>query len=170
MPVVYKSNTVNSGFQVQMAAQVSVECEKCGATYAYTSLLTGYSSTKLQAAQDNLSEKVKQVQAGKYSLVADFKPCPLCGYVQSWMLEPVRRKRGWMYGVGVAMLVCFAAILIEALLLPANIRDNAVQGIFLVAVVPVIVFFIARLIVMKTYRPNREVASRTNTPRVSFGG
>ena len=169
MPIVYKSNTVNAGFQVQATVQVSVDCEMCGAAYAYPSTLMGYSNTKQQIAQENLSEKIERVKAGDYHLVADYKPCPQCGYVQSWMIEPVRRKRGWIYGAEAALAVCLLAILTEALLLPEDIRNNAVLGIFLVFGVPVIVFFIARWVVMKTYRPNREVAPRTSKPRINFG-
>ncbi len=168
MPLVPKTNTVTSGYQAVSNVQVSVCCEQCGNTYTYQYQLTGYSSNNQTAAQANLADKVERVSAGDYGLIADERPCPQCGYLQSWMIEPVRRKRGWMIGAGIAMAACLLAILIEALLLPENIRNDAVQGIFMVFGLPVITFFVARAVIMKTYRPTRQIAPRTNTPKVSF--
>lgn len=167
MPVIVKSNNTNPGFHVTASAQVSVTCEMCGTAYAYAATLTGYSSNNRSAAQDDLINKVDQVKAGNYNLVAEEKRCPQCGYLQAWMIEPVRRRRGWMIAIGLAMAVCFVAILAEALIIPEDIRNDAVQGIFMVFGLPVITFFVARVIVMKTYRPNRQVAPRTNLPSVS---
>ncbi len=167
MPLIYKPSTA-SGITINAIAQVSVYCEMCGTTYGYEYPIYGYDSSARQAALDDLASKIKCIEAGDYSDVADHRPCPQCGYVQSWMIEPARRKRGWQGAAGIALAACLIAILAMALIAPDNIRNDAGVGLFIVFGIPVILFFLARVVIMKAYRPNRAIAPRANTPSISF--
>ena len=87
----------------ELLAEVSVTCEMCGDNYAYERTLQGAAQRNtevaaMDAAHKILEKKVERLGAGDYGPIAISKPCPQCGYVQSWMIGPIRRQRGWQWG------------------------------------------------------------------------
>jgi hypothetical protein len=154
----------------KISAQVSVHCESCGNDFVYERTLRGTAqragkSAAINAAREKLAKKMEKIESGDYGPIAIHKPCPQCGYVQSWMVEPVRRRRGWQWALGLAILSYFLAF--SALSFPGG---SDCLLVFLFFGMPTIVFFVARIVIMKLYRPNKnlEVPAETNVPSVSY--
>jgi hypothetical protein len=161
----------------KIAAQVSVCCEACGNNYTYDHIIKagGQASDKYAAmalANTNLTKAVEKIKAGDYRTVADHKPCPKCGYVQSWMIDPVRRRRGMNWGCGLGFLSYLAVILITVFasikLHLFDLPDFMIPVLFIG--VPVVIIFGVRALVMVSYRPNkgREKPSQLKLPSVDF--
>jgi hypothetical protein len=161
-------------------AHVSVECENCGSIYSYEHTLHGFSQewTKARAmgkAQAVLEDEIGRIRAGKFDFVAEHRPCPKCRYVQSWMLEPVRRHRAWGWGIGLGCgtyLVTIPAMFYAMSLFPVNISSplSNCLGMFLIFGLPVIVLFVVRARVRATYQPNKDQGApcQAKTPTVEF--
>lgn len=162
-----------NGFS-EITTKVSISCESCGNAYSYNCVLKagsrdGTREGAIVAARKNLNKKVERVNAGDYALVAKHKPCPQCGYVQSWMILPVRKRRGRNWGLGMGAASYMLAFLL--LLLPdSSPLKNDFFGMFMFFGFPVIVFFVVRAIARKLYQPNkgREIPQQTQIPVVTF--
>jgi hypothetical protein len=169
----------------KLTAQVSVCCEACGNCYTYDHVFKTYGRHSNEAFALSLArqnrEKVwewqtKRVTAGNFSSMADYKPCPKCGYVQAWMVEPVRRRRGWQWGLAIAA-VTFLAMIPVFFVLDALSRGtpmaSLIPGVAVVMVfgLPIVVLFVVRAIVRTTFQPNKTrpaTPPKANTPSVSF--
>jgi hypothetical protein len=169
----------------KLTAKVSVCCEACGSDYTYEHVFKAYGrrsdeQSALALARQNRERvfewQTKRVEAGNYSSMADYKPCPKCGYVQTWMVEPVRRRRGWQWGLalaGVTFLALIPVFLVIDVLSRGTPLSSLVPGlaVFMIFGMPVIVLFVTRAVVMKTFQANKNHAApspKPKTPTVSF--
>ena len=101
----------------KIVAQVSISCEACGNTFSYNHKLSGYAQksdefSAMAAAREQLQKKIDRINGGDFALIADNKPCPQCGYVQSWMIQPVRKHRGNNWGCMLGAISYVLAILL----------------------------------------------------------
>jgi hypothetical protein len=168
----------------QLVATVSVCCEVCDNSYTYEHIFKTYGRSQTQVGARALADQnregvlnwqTKRVAAGNISAFSDYKPCPKCGYVQSWMVEPVRRRRGWQWGLGVGfvsfLLMIPVAFLLNAIL-SGSPMGSAMAGVafLLVYIVPIIVLFVARAIARRSFQPNKKHAApaKLNKPSVDF--
>lgn len=169
---------------LRIVATVSVCCEACRHEYAYEKEFKAYGSHSDQFAATRMAEanregvynwQTKRLAAGNYSSMVRNIPCPQCGYVQSWMVEPLRRRTGWLWGGILGALTFFLAIP-ASFMLDNFLQDSALSsitaGIFFVFifVLPLMVLFAVRALVLKTYHPNKQqtVSPQRNVPTVSL--
>lgn len=156
-------------------AKVSVRCEACGHEYAYERTLRDYArradkAAATAAAEEGLARQVDRVQSGDVQPVASDRPCPQCGYMQSWMVESVRRRRSWQWALATAA----SAYLLGLLGLIFLKSEGWKPGDCLTLVTPLgasaLVFFIARSIILWAYQPNRgrDIPPHTHAPAVRF--
>jgi predicted RNA-binding Zn-ribbon protein involved in translation (DUF1610 family) len=158
----------------KIVAQVSVSCENCGNNFTYNHRLTGNASHSdeymaMTLASQNLEKQIAKIKAGNYDSIAEHKPCQKCGYVQSWMITPVRKRRGMIWGTifGVASyLLAFPVIVF--------LNNTPLHHDYLLPVIfcgfPIGTFFIIRAIVMFLYQPNmgKKVSPQTKVPNIEF--
>jgi hypothetical protein len=158
-----------------VAAEVSVRCEACGHEYAYERTLRDYArhddeASATAAAEAGLAKLVDKVQSGDYQPVASYQPCPQCGYLQSWMVGPVRRRRSWQWALATAAGVYLLGLLGLVFVKPEGLRSGDCLTLMTLLGVSALVFVAARAIILWTYRPNRhrDVPSQTNAPSIRF--
>jgi len=158
-----------------MVAEVSVHCEACGHEYSYERMLRDYArhaneTAATAAAEDSLAKLVDKVQSGDYGPVASQKPCPQCGYLQSWMVGPVRRRRSWQWALATAASVYLVALLGLIFVRPEGLRTDDCLVLLTLVGASAIVFLATRAIFLWTYQPNRhrDVPPQTNAPTVRF--
>lgn len=103
-----------------------VECDECGAEYAYTLQRTakGYGFSPLFVAnswaKSRASLEANAALNSKLQRAVDVVPCPRCGHVQKHMLSLARMQHmRWMLVLGASL----AAVSIAALLLFGLIED-----------------------------------------------
>jgi uncharacterized integral membrane protein len=158
----------------KIVAKVSVGCEICENSFTYNHTLSGHASssnegTAIYEAHERLKKQMDRIAAGNFDLIAEHKPCPQCGYVQSWMILPVRKHRGNNWGCALSAIAFLIGILLIILLQNTSLR-NDYFGMFLVFGVPLIIYFIGRTIGGLLYMPNkgRDVPHQTKSPNITF--
>ena len=156
-------------------AEVSVHCEACGHEYSFERTLRDYARhadeiAATAAAEDSLAKLVDKVQSGDYQPVASHQPCPQCGYLQSWMVGPVRRRRGWQWALATAASAYLLGLLGLIFLRPEGWKSGDCLTMVVLLGVSTLVFVIARAIVLWAYQPNRhrDVPPQTSAPTVRF--
>ncbi len=155
-------------------AQVAVSCERCGNGFGYNHKLASFAqhSNEYRAmaiAQENLQKRIDAVKAGNVGLIAENKRCPKCGYVQSWMIAPIRKRRGMIWGLVFGIATYVVAFPMLFVLNNSPLHSDYMIPVFFF-VLPVAIYFIVRSIVMLLYRPNRgsEVQPQAKLPNIEF--
>ena len=169
--------TVAMAYQgtASIVAEVSVRCEACGHEYSFRRTLRAYARHENEmaataAAQDSLARQVAQIESGDYGPVASQKPCPQCGYLQSWMVGPVRRRRSWQWALATASGVYLVALLGLIFVRPEGLKSDDCLVLLTLVGASAIIFLAARAILLWTYQPNRhrDVPPQTNAPTIRF--
>jgi predicted RNA-binding Zn-ribbon protein involved in translation (DUF1610 family) len=158
----------------KIVAQVSINCENCGNSFSYNHTLSGNAQktdefAAIAMARERLKKQIDRINSGDFNLIAEHKVCPKCGYVQSWMILPIRKRRGmnWGSALGVATYLLVFPLMLLLENTPLH-QDYMVPILF--CGLPVAIFFIVRAIAMFLYQPNRgkEIPSQTKVPNIKF--
>ncbi len=154
-------------------AQVSISCESCGNSFSYKHTLIGRGShpdkfKAEMAALNALSTQIDRVKAGDYGLITEYKPCPQCSYVQSWMILAGRKRRGRKWGLALGAF-SFLASIVAGLIIQSKLNIASMMP-FIMCGVPVVVFFVVRALVMLLYQPNKghEAPQQVKPPSITF--
>lgn len=151
---------------VRLNATVAVTCESCAYVYQYQHELV----IPAESAKLRLEGLMASFREGKTEAIAEIKPCPQCGYLQSWMVDLARDKKGFVRGC-VASLIGWISFLVVIVLvanfLPSVKFEYIVPVLMLVIV---LAYFITRRVTMKNFNPNptRPVAEKTVPPQVTL--
>jgi hypothetical protein len=156
-------------------AEVTVHCEACSHEYSFERTLRDYArhddeASATAAAEAGLAKLVDKVQSGDYQPVASHQPCPQCGYLQSWMVAPVRRRRSWQWALATAAGAYLLGLLGLVFVKPEGWKSGDCLTLVAFLGVSALVFVAARAIILWTYQPNRhrDAPPQTNTPTIRF--
>jgi hypothetical protein len=146
-------------------AKVIVTCEQCSKLYTYEHYFYAYGRLIDENAAINLArqnmDKVfdhysRQIAGGNFSSIVENMACPECGSLQSWMIEPLRKRRGWKLGLIWAAIMFLVAIPVSFVL--NALINNPVVGVLslmLIFVLPICILFIVRAWAMKNFMSAR---------------
>lgn len=140
----------------EITCKVTYQCESCGeeAEYEKTITLKGGGS-RSHLAREALQKKIRDFDK---NTAIDSKPCPHCGYTQSWMASTTKFKLA-LIGVVVSGLIFTVA---AAAWLPNNREDWAF------CIGPSLALLVGFLI-FRFYEPNRgrSTASIRHEPTIT---
>jgi hypothetical protein len=159
-------------------AKVQVICEKCGKEYSYDHFYYAYGrridEKEAEALARQNMDRVfeyysQQIASSNFSSIVENKPCPECGTIQSWMSEPLIKKRSWKLGFIWAAIMFVFMIPLSFLLrvfVSAAIMD--IISFILIFILPLAFLFLVQNFVSRMMRKNKVPHGKSNQPVVEL--